>query len=260
MIRLYPYGEAPLVMAHRGGGNEQPENSIIAFEAMRDAGFTCMETDAHVTSDGVAVISHDPILDRITDGSGLISNHTWGEVMKLRDESGNRLLRVDELLDSFPAMVFNIDVKVDDVAQPLIDAVCRTNAADRVCVASFSEKRLRFVRRRLPQVATSLGVRALGRLVVAAKLPRQLSSGVLRSVPGPEKRAEVAQVPMVHKRVKVVSEEFVNTAHKRGIAVHVWTINDLDTVDVLLKMGVDGIITDEPTAVRELLKARGFDQ
>ena len=95
MIRLYPYGEAPLVMAHRGGGSEQPENSITAFEAMRDAGFTYMETDAHATSDGVAVISHDPFLDRITDGSGLVSSHTWREVAKLRDESGNRLLRVD---------------------------------------------------------------------------------------------------------------------------------------------------------------------
>ncbi len=247
-------------MAHRGGGNEQPENSITAFEAMRDAGFTYMETDAHVTSDGVAVISHDPILDRTTDGSGLLSNHTWREVTKLRDGSGNRLLRVDEMLDTFPEMIFNIDAKVDDVAQPLIDAICRTNAAGRVCVASFNEKRLRFVRKELPQVATSLGVRAIGKLVVASKLPRKLRSRMLRAVPGPEKRCEVAQVPMVHRHVKILSEEFVDTAHNRAIAVHVWTINDLDAVDSLLELGVDGIITDEPTAVRDLMRARGISQ
>lgn len=258
MIRLYPYGESPLVMAHRGGGNEHPENSIEAFEAMRQAGFTYMETDAHVTSDGVAIIAHDPMLDRITDGSGLISNHPWHEIMKLRDESGNRLLRVDELLDTFPELVFNIDAKTDGVAQPLIDAICRTNSIDRVCVASFSEKRLRFIRRELPRVATSLGVRAIGQLVMAAKLPASLGTRMLRAVPGPERHAEAAQVPVVHRSVKVVNERFVNTAHKRGIAVHVWTIDDLETVELLLTLGVDGIITDEPTAVRDMLKARGL--
>ena len=257
MNRLYPYGEAPLVMAHRGGGNEQPENSFVAFEAMRAQGFTYMETDAHVTSDGVAVISHDPMLDRITDGSGLISRHTWREISTLRDESGNRLVRVDELLDSFPELVFNIDAKVDDVVDPLINAINHTRSGDRVCVASFSEKRLRRVRKRLPGVATALGVSAIARMVGCARLPGAVGSGLMRSVPGPRKNAEVAQVPEVSHHVTVVTERFVNLAHHHGIAVHVWTINDIDTVNVLLDMGVDGIITDEPTAVRDVIRSRG---
>ena len=257
MNHLYPYGEAPLVMAHRGGGNEQPENSIVAFEAMRAQGFTYMETDAHVTSDGVAVISHDPMLDRITDGSGLISHHTWREISQLRDESGNRLVRVDELLDNFPELVFNIDAKVDDVVDPLIEAINRTRSGDRVCVASFNEKRLRRVRKRLPGVATALGVSAIARMVGCARLPGAVGSGLMRSVPGPRKNAEVAQVPEVSHHVTVVTERFVNLAHHHGIAVHVWTINDIDTVNVLLDMGVDGIITDEPTAVRDVIRSRG---
>ena len=257
MNRLYPYGDAPLVMAHRGGGNEHPENSLVAFEAMRAQGFTYMETDAHVTSDGVAVISHDPILDRITDGVGFISHHTWREISKFHDASGNRLVRVDEMLDNFPELVFNIDAKVDGVVTPLIDAINRTRSGDRVCVASFSEKRLRRVRRRLPGVATALGASAIARMVGCARLPGCVGSGLVKSIPGPKRHVEVAQVPEVSHHVTVVNEQFVHLAHHCGIAVHVWTINDIDTVNVLLDMGVDGIITDEPTAVRDAMRSRG---
>lgn len=257
MNHLYPYGEAPLVMAHRGGGNEQPENSIVAFEAMRAQGFTYMETDAHVTSDGVAVVSHDPMLDRMTNGSGMISHHSWREISQLRDESGNRLMRVDEMLDNFPELVFNVDAKNDDVVEPLIEAINRTRSGDRVCVASFSEARLRRVRRILPGVATSLGVSAIARMVGCARLPEAVGSELMRSVPGPKRHAEVAQVPEVSHHVTVVTERFVTLAHHRGIAVHVWTINDIKTVNVLLDMGVDGIITDEPTAVRDAIRSRG---
>lgn len=254
--RLYECGGEPLVIAHRGG-NEQPENSIAAFKAMRDSGFSYIETDARATSDGVAVICHDPFLDRTTDGTGSISSYTWRELSKVRDLSGNRILRVDEVLDSFPDLHFNIDSKTDAVVAPLIEAVRETLSQSRVCLASFSEKRLRKIRRALPGVATSLGVSAVARLVAATATPTVIARKLVRSIPGPEQGVQVVQIPLVSRGVPVLTQPLVEHAHSRGIAVHAWTINDLAEVDRLISWGVDGFITDEPTAVRAHLREIG---
>ncbi len=252
-MRIYEHGDKPLVIAHRGGGNEYTENSVEAFTAMRELGFRHIETDAHVTKDGVAVLSHDPMIDRMTDGSGLIAQMTWDELSQYRDESGHRLLRVDETLAEFTDMIFNIDAKNDAVAAPLMRAIVQTGAIDRVCVASFNEKRLRRIRCRVPDTVTSIGVSAVARLVVAAHLRGRARSEMLRAVPGPERGAQVVQAPLFTKRIAVLTEDFVEAAHEKGLAVHAWTINDLEQVDILAGWGVDGIITDEPSTVREHL-------
>lgn len=250
MERLYTISERPLVIAHRGGGSENPENSIVAFQAMRDAGIVNVETDAHATSDGVAVISHDPMLDRTTDSPGIIASMTWAEVARARDLSGNPLLRVDEALEEFPDLIFNIDAKNDQVADPLVESVRRANAVERVCIASFSEKRLRHIRQSLPGVVTSAGVSAVVRLMVAAHMPMKLRRAILRGVPGPSSGTQAIQVPMFSRNIPVLTESFVEVAHDHGLAVHAWTIDDLNDVDALEDWGVDAIITDEPTTVR----------
>jgi glycerophosphoryl diester phosphodiesterase len=250
MNRIYGITDKPLVIAHRGGGDEHPENSIVAFRAAYQAGFRYIETDAHATSDGVAVLSHDPMLDRTTDGSGLISAHTWKEITQVHDESGNCLMRVDDVLAEFPDVVFNIDAKEDNVAMPLVDAIRRTHAQTHVCVASFSEKRLDRIRYAMPTLTTSLGVTATARMVIATHVANPLRGQLLRAVPGPADGAQAVQVPLVSRHIPVLTQKFVQIAHAHQLAVHAWTINDLDQADLLVSWGVDGIITDQPTAMR----------
>ncbi|MCF2706640.1 glycerophosphodiester phosphodiesterase [Arcanobacterium haemolyticum] len=251
--RIYTTTNTPLVIAHRGGGNEYPENSLAAFTAMKNAGFRYIETDCQATKDGVAVLSHDPALERTTDAHGSISDYTWAELAHVRDHSGNPLMRVDDVLDAFSDLVFNIDAKAYSAAEPLVEALRRTNATARVCVSSFNERRLRRIRAVLPEVTTSLGVSAIARLMLASQLSGSLRAAALRLVPGPDIGVEAAQVPLRSYGVPVLTPALVAAAHDRGLAVHAWTVNDVDTARELVEWGVDGIITDEPNAMREAL-------
>ncbi|MGJ9427278.1 glycerophosphodiester phosphodiesterase family protein [Actinotignum sp. GS-2025b] len=171
MGRLYDIDGPALIIAHRGGGNEYPENSLRAFEALYRAGFRHIESDVHATADGVAVILHDPLLDRTTDGVGPISAHTWAEVAQVRNEAGERPPRLDEVLDAFPDAVFNLDAKSDAAVEPLVAAVRRTGAAGRVCLASFSQARVERMRSRLPGATFSLGRSAVAWLMALSHLP-----------------------------------------------------------------------------------------
>lgn len=253
--RLWHVGEKPIVIAHRGGGNEEPENSIVAFERIRSRGFHYIETDVRATRDGVVVVFHDPVLDRVTDGSGPVKNHTWSEISQLRDRSGNPILRLDEVLEHFPDMIFNIDAKENNVVRPLISTIKRSRAANRVSLASFSEMRLKVLRQQLPGVRSSLGTAAIAHLVLASHGKR--SSGFLASgVPGPKRGVEAVQVPVGYGPFRVLTPGFIELAHARGLAVHVWTINEESTMCEMLDLGVDALITDEPTLARRIIVER----
>ncbi|EKU95619.1 hypothetical protein HMPREF9233_00406 [Actinobaculum massiliense ACS-171-V-Col2] len=274
--RVYRITENPLVIAHRGGGNEQPENSLEAFRAMREAGFRHIESDVHSTADGVAVIMHDPALDRTTDGSGLVNEKTWAEIERVRDASGHRPPRLDEVLDAFPDVVFNLDAKADSSVGPLLEAVRRTNAAERVCLASFSQKRIERMRALLPEAAYSLGTTAIAGLVAAswtgsAGRWQARRHGRFAGVPKDLAGIEAVQVPVSQplpagprgfarreRRIRVITPRFVQLAHSLGLAVHAWTINSPSQAQWLVEMGVDGIITDEPTRTVKHLRARGY--
>lgn len=250
--RLWHIGGKPVVLAHRGGGNEEPENSIVAFERIRDKGFRFIETDVHATRDGVVVVFHDPVLDRVTDASGLIKNHTWRELSQIHDRSGNPILRLDNVLEHFPDTVFNIDAKANSVVRPLIATLKRSGAVERVSLASFSEARLKVLRHQLPGVRSSLGTAAIAHLVLAARGHASLAHGV----PGPKRGVEAVQVPVSYGPVRILTPAFINLAHERGMAVHAWTINDEATMNELLDMGVDALITDEPTLAQRIIEER----
>ena len=253
--------QGPIVFAHRGGGEEAPENTMTAFSRARDCGVRHIETDAHVTADGTVVICHDETVDRCYDGSGTISDMTWRELSALRHrDSGEPMPLLAQVLETFPDMYFNIDVKEPGVEGPLLDVIAEHGAADRVLVASFSEPRLRAVRDIAASdpsraVATSLGTEAVVRLVGAAKTATNPGCW---HVPGPRQGAIAAQVPMQQGPIRVVDERFVATAHTLGLAVHVWTINTVADILRLLEVGVDGIITDRPAFVRDFLDTRGL--
>ncbi|WP_211489916.1 glycerophosphodiester phosphodiesterase [Georgenia thermotolerans] len=243
----YLEGPGPIAFAHRGGAREVPENSRAAVEHTLALGLGYLETDVRASADGVAVLSHDPTVDRTTDGTGRVDELTWARLAELRDASGERPLRLDELLGDYPTLRVNIDAKDDRVVDPLVAAIERTGAQDRVGLASFSDARLARLGARLPGVARSLGRRGVGRLLAAARVGR------LAPVPP----AACVQVPPSYRGVPVVTPRFVQAAHRRGLAVHVWTVDEPAEMVRLLDLGVDGLITDRPRVLRDVLDGRG---
>jgi glycerophosphoryl diester phosphodiesterase len=233
----------PLAFAHRGGASEAPENTLPAFQRAVDLGYRYLETDVHVTADGVLVAFHDDDLSRTCGRPGLIHELPWSEVATARVDGKEPIPRLDDLLAAFPEHRVNIDCKTDAAVGPLGDALARAKALDRVCVAAFDDRRLRKLRRRFGgALCSSAGPVELGLLrVVGVAAP-----GVL-----------AAQVPTQLKGVPVVTAGFVRRSHKRGVEVHVWTIDDPDEMGRLLDLGVDGIMTDRPVVLKDVLERRG---
>lgn len=241
----HPYLDwpGPLAFAHRGGASEAPENTASAFEYAIGLGFTYLETDVHVTADGVLVAFHDEDLERTCARPGRISQLPSSQVRTALVEGKAPIPLLEDLLGAWPDARWNIDCKADDAVPALIDVLRRCSAVDRVCVGSFSDARLRRIRRAMgAELCTSLGTREAASWVVG--LP--LSTSAL-----------VAQVPVTHRGLTVVSPRTVARAHRRGWQVHVWTINEADEMHRLLDLGVDGLMTDRPAVLRQVLLERG---
>jgi glycerophosphoryl diester phosphodiesterase len=219
-----------------------------AFAAAVALGYRWVETDAHVTSDGVVVAFHDDRLDRVTDRTGLVGDLPWAEVSAARIDGRAPIPRLDELLATWPDLRVNIDPKHDEVVDPLADLLERTGALDRVCIGSFSDRRLDRLRSRFgARLCTSMGPRQIAAL--------RLASVGLPIRPG---RADCVQVPVATKGVPIVDRRFIRRCHAASLAVHVWTIDDAAEMDRLLDLGVDGIMTDRPQVLRSVLEARGL--
>ncbi len=236
----------PLAFAHRGGAGEHPENTMKAFAHAVELGFTHLETDVHVTADGVAIAFHDEVLDRVTDRRGTVAELPWREVRRALIAGSEPVVRLDELLGSFPEVYVNLDPKHDAAVEPLVEVVARTNALERICLGSFSDRRLAELRRRLgPRVCTSAGPRGVARLVARS-----------RGLPVPVPDVACVQVPVRSGPATIVTPRFVATAHRHGLQVHVWTIDEPDEMVRLLDLGVDGIMTDRPAVLLEVIAGR----
>jgi len=246
----HPYLDwpGPIAFAHRGGASEAPENTMPAFEQAVALGFRYLETDAHVTADGILVAFHDDRLDRVTDRTGVISELPWAEVQQARVDGREPIPRLEDLLTAWPDVRVNIDPKHDAAAEPLADAILRTGTVDRVCVTAFSDRRTEKVRSIVgPALCTGMGPRQVAQLVAAS-----------RGMPGGGRlRSPCAQVPPRQGRLPLVTERLVSTAHRLGVQVHVWTIDDREEMAQLLDLGVDGVMTDRPNVLKELLIERG---
>lgn len=240
----------PLVIAHRGGAGECPENTWQAFRAAVRSGVTHIETDAQLTLDGIVVLSHDSNLLRTFNIDCEISAVTWDELIEVAGDYADDLMRLDAVLDEFPDTEFTVDAKSQEVALPLAQLVVENNAQDRVILASFNEGRLECLRQSFPDLMTSLGTSGVARLVLAAKTGH--SADQLR-VPAVRRGVRAAQVPEKYGPVTVVDRRFVATAHQAGLEVHVWTVNSEEQMRRLIDLGVDGIITDYPTLARKVI-------
>lgn len=255
----FPYldHDGPIGLAHRGGAAYRPnaglENTAAAFRRAVDLGYRYLETDVHATADGVLVAFHDDVLDRVTTGRGAVADLPYAAVREALIGGAEPAPLLGDLLEEFPGVRFNVDIKADGAVVPLVRTIEEHGAVDRVCVGSFSPRRLREVRRRLgPRLATAAG--QVG--VAALRFTPPLVSRWLHT-PAP-----VLQVPLQHtiggRPVHVLIPRLVRTAHGLGKHVHVWTIDDAAEMHRLLDLGVDGLVSDRIDTLRDVLAERGY--
>ena len=243
-------GPTPIAMAHRGGGIEHLENTRPAFEACVAMGYRYLETDVRVSADGVPIVFHDPTLDRVTDRTGRVDRLPWSELAAARIGGREPILRLEDLLGAWPDVRFNLDIKAPGVVGPLARTVRRLGAEDRICLGSFSDARVAAARRVFgPGVCTSLGPRGVAALRLSSYSPR--AAGLVRIPAG------CAQVPLQLGGRALVDERFIAAAHARGLQVHVWTVDTEEEATAVLDLGVDGVMTDRPAMLRDLLERRG---
>lgn len=247
----HPYLEhvGPIAFAHRGGTSAAPENSLRAFADAVSLGFQYLETDVHATSDGVLVAFHDNDLERTCREKRAIATSTWEELKSARIDGTDPIPLLDDLLDEFPNARFNIDCKADPALEPLIQKLRDRNCLERVCIGSFSDKRLDRIRDAFgPAVCTSMGPKEVAKLVARVDTFVPIK---------PTEHALLAQVPVKQGPIPVTTKRFVNVAHELGLQVHVWTIDDPMEIARLLDLGVDGIMSDDTRALRDVFAARG---
>lgn len=237
----------PRVLAHQGGALvpavEGVANTLAAFRyAVEDLQVTHVETDVRATRDGVAVVLHDDTLDAVSDGTGPVADHTLEQLEHVRVGGREPIPTLTQVLEAFPDTFFNIDLKSADVVEPAVAAIIDAGAQDRICLASFSERRLRRAVRLSGGTIASSHSR-VGILAVT-KLPSWPAlRPLVRFVAGP---GCALQVPERHGRLQVVSARSVRRAHALGKHVQVWTVDRADDMRRLAALGVDGIITDRP--------------
>jgi glycerophosphoryl diester phosphodiesterase len=271
-----------LAYAHQGGAWEAPSSTLYAVERAVRLGATGIELDVHATADGYLVVCHDATVDRTSNGTGRISSLTFDQVRALDNAHWfvpgsdatpglppdaypfrNRapadpsfrvaaLSEVLELLDAYPGVSLNLDIKATAPAvapyeEKLAAALVEHGRTEHVIVASFLDQATDAFAAFAPGIATSAGA------ATVATFFRAVRDGQ----PPPAMRHVALQVPAVRGSITVVDEQFVDVAHSAGLAVHVWTINDEREMARLLDLGVDGIVTDVPTPLVALLEERG---
>jgi len=240
------------VLAHRGLALEAPENTLLAFAAAVGHGVTHIETDVHASSDGAAVISHDPRLDRVAGRAGRVDALTLSGLRAVDLGHGQGFSSLAEALDVFPDTRFNIDIKSADAVAGTVAAIRDAKAVDRVLVTSFSEARRRAAVRRLPGVATSASSSMFAAALAAGRSgATPLLRRILRNV-------DAVQVPESYSGVSIVTESMITRLHSAKVEVHVWTVNDAPAMHRLLDLGVDGIVTDRADIALGVLAARAL--
>jgi len=236
----------PIPFAHRGGAGVFPENTMPAFQNAVDMGYKYLETDVHASKDGEVFAFHDDSLDRVTGHSGKISNLTSKEISKIEINGFAKIPTLSELLETFPEVKINIDPKADSVVTPLINILKHTNSVSRVCIGSFSDKRIKQIRKELgSDLCVSAGPKAVMKF---------LTGKFHFSKSNPDYHC--LQVPQRSGPIKIITDDFVNRAHLKGLQIHVWTVDDPKEMGELLDLGVDGLMTDEPAVLKNLLLER----
>ena len=250
----------PVAYAHRGGAGLAPENTLVAFDTGLATGADGIELDVRLSLDGVAVIMHDPTVNRTTDATGPVDAWTAVELAGLdagyhfaRDGAhpfrgrGIGVPSLREVLDRHRATSLIIELKSADprLARAVVDEISAAGALARVTVGSFQKGALDAVRALDPAIRTGADM-------------DDVRNGLDASPAGgfQGKRAfDALQVPEIYAGLRIVTPEFIARAHDAGIAVMVWTVNHEDDMRRLLEWGVDGLITDRPDLAVPIVRA-----
>lgn len=242
--------EPPIGFAHRGYAPDGAENTMGAFQNAIDLGFSYIETDVRTSSDGVLMIFHDETLDRVTDATGPISERSASELSNAVVHPNSRIPTLEEALTRWPGIKWNVDLKDDASVPAFAELVTRLDCEDRVLAATFSEARhrtfLRLMTDARRRVATSASMLTLALMVVLG--PVGLTRAIARW-----SRVDCLQVPVRAYGVLIVRKVFIARAHRAGLQVHVWTINDEAAMRELFALGVDGIMTDRADILARVL-------
>ena len=252
----------PLVIAHQGGEELWPSNTMYAFERAVALGVDVLEMDLHVTADGALVLIHDETVDRTTDGTGVVeqmtlaqvkaldAGHYWtedgGQTFPFRGQ-GITIATLEELFQAFPQMPMNIEIKrVDNlpVAEPFCQMIRQYNMQDKVLVASFHQDALDQFRAACPELSTSTTQNEVINFFIRHFVGLAASYSPV---------AQAVQVPEYRSGIHILTPRFIRDAHSRGMDVHVWTVNQAEDMQRMIDLGVDGIITDRPDILLELL-------
>lgn len=248
-MRSHPYLEqgSIIAFAHRGGAVDQPENSMVAFQRAIDMGYRYIETDVHATKDGVLMAFHDDDLQRTCGIDVKISEVELSDLSDARIDGKELIPTLGEILSTWPDIRVNIDCKADQAVEPLIAALRQSDVVDRVCIGSFSDRRLATIRDAIgPTLCSSLGPREVAKLRLLSKLTGKNSFA----------GAHAAQIPLKQGPLTITNKQLVDHAHEIGLHVHVWTINDAEEMHKLVDLGVDGIMTDTLQTLKNVMIER----
>ncbi|MHA7154457.1 glycerophosphodiester phosphodiesterase family protein [Arthrobacter sp. TMN-50] len=242
-----------LALSHRGFSPDGLENSMVAFAAAVELGFGYLEIDIRTSRDGVVMVFHDELLDRVCDAVGPVADRTVEELAAVLVQGVEPIPTLEEVLIRWPTMKLNIDIKDDASVEPFVELVERWSAHDRVLVASFSDRRrLRVLKLLSRPVASSAGRVWSASLWLLSPLGQTRRLARLA-------RVDCLQVPVQHAGVVVVTERFIRRCKKAGLPLHVWTINDVESMDRLLSLGggVDGLVSDRADRLATAMHSRG---
>ena len=241
-MKTYLQYDGLTVLAHRGGADESFENTLESFDYSRNLGCKFIETDVQVSADGIPYIFHDDDLKRILNISSRFDSLSSQEIDKLKIFDQYRIPKLEEALNEFPDISFQIDFKTDEVVAPALDVIKKTKSFERICVASFNSERLKRVRSTYPDLCISMGPNEVIKTLIS-------SFGLYNdSIDG-----DCLQIPIRYYGVRVVTKRFVKYLKSKGLKIMVWTINDVKTFEYLIELKVDGIITDKPKLLFETL-------
>jgi glycerophosphoryl diester phosphodiesterase len=261
----------PLVIAHQGGELLAPSNTMASFENAANMGVDVLETDIHITKDGHLVTIHDPSVDRTTNGKGNVADLTLAELQSLdagyhfKDLEGNYSFRgrgvyiptVEEMFQTFNDLKIEIEIKddnpperIEEIASKLWDLIEKYQMEDKIIIGSFDQKIIQtFEKYAKGRVAISAGRQEVKSFVVFHKF-------FLRNLYVPT--VDAFQIPVEDSGFDLTDQRLIDGAHRLGLEIHYWTIDDPKTMEKLIDAGADGILTNRPDLLLNLLEAKGL--
>ena len=233
---------------HRGGDEVETENTIEAFKYSSDLGFVFIETDVQATKDGHVVIFHDATLRRMAGVNKSIKELTLKEINEIDLLDGGKIPLLSEALETFPNLRFNIDIKTEDALEETIQIIKKMNFLDKTCLASFSSSRLK----RIKHLAGPEACISSGQMDIFKMMCQSVGIGLKPT------KSQCAQIPLKQWGVPVLTKKFIEIAKMQNKFVHVWTIDDKNQMFELIEFGVDGLMTDKPSVLKEAMIEKGL--